>query len=100
MNRKTALKFVIVAAAFCGLTASTTADGVKSRGISAASATTVMSGPANAMADGDGSTANDGERPCSRQPASMALPMRPQPTSKIGGIRPGATLMPRTGREN
>ena len=73
-----------VSAAFCGLTASTTAAGAKPAGIAPASATTVTSGPGAGGATG--STAIDGDRPRSRQPASMAPPILPKPTSRIGGM--------------
>jgi hypothetical protein len=43
-------------------------------------------GPADAAAAGAGSTATDAAKSCSRQPASIAPPMRPQPTSRIGGM--------------
>src|SRR5262249_39175587 len=81
-----------VSAAFCGFTANTTAAGENAAGTAAISATTVRSAPAAAPAVGAGSTAMDGAKPCSRQPASIALPMRPHPTSKIGGM-----LMPGLG---
>ena len=86
-------------AALCGFTASTTAARRRSRpGLPVASATTVRSGPAmGALLPGAGSTATDGARPRSRQPDSMALPMRPQPTSRMGGMSPAGwseLLMP------
>src|SRR5262245_42011971 len=48
--------------------------------------TTLRSGPDQLAASGAGSTAIEADSPCSRQPASIALPMRPQPTNRIGGM--------------
>ena len=71
------------ASAICGLMASTTTSGRNPSGI--ASVDAISQSPARPASVSAGSTMTEGANPPARQPASIAPPIRPQPSSRIAG---------------